>query len=147
MRLSLFLPLCLAVGLLTACDSSTEPDHIDADLVENPATAGTPDAEGAVITFKDVDFDFGLVTEGEKVTHDFIFTNTGDAPLLVTGAEASCGCTVPEYDTRPIAPGQQGRIKVRFDSKGKPGPAHKTIRVYANTQPTETVLSIAADVR
>ncbi len=78
---------------------------------------------------------FGTITEGDTVEHDFAFTNTGKFPLIINNITASCGCTTPEWPRDPIAPGQQSAIKVRFNSKGKVGMQNKTITIFANTEP------------
>jgi hypothetical protein len=87
-------------------------------------------------------FDFGRVNEGEIVNHIFKFTNTGQSPLVIDKATASCGCTVPEWPKHPIGVGETGEIKVRFDTKGKPNQQIKTISIMANTEPTLTRLRI-----
>jgi len=80
-------------------------------------------------------YDFGTITEGDTVEHNFAFTNTGEFPLIINNITASCGCTTPEWPRDPIAPGQQSSIKVRFNSKGKMGMQNKTITIFANTEP------------
>lgn len=77
-------------------------------------------------------YDFGEVTEGTKVTHDFIFTNTGEAPLIITNVETPCDCTSPYWPKNPVMPGKSDTIKVEFDSKGKAGVFHKIIKVHTN---------------
>jgi hypothetical protein len=90
--------------------------------------------KGARFEFKDKNdtYDFGTIKEGEKVTHVFEFKNVGDQPLQILKAEATCGCTKPEFSPRPVMPGKTGTIKVTFDSAGKPGPAHKDITIQSN---------------
>lgn len=73
--------------------------------------------------------DFGRFDEGEVVTYTFAFTNAGDAPLVLSDVEASCGCTTPEWTREAVAPGAMGQIQVAFDSHGRPGPFEKTVRV------------------
>ncbi|KAB7730973.1 DUF1573 domain-containing protein [Rudanella paleaurantiibacter] len=80
-------------------------------------------------------YDFGTITEGDTVEHNFAFTNTGEFPLIINNITASCGCTTPEWPREPIAPGQKSSIRVRFDSKGKVGAQNKTVTVFANTEP------------
>lgn len=90
-------------------------------------------AKKAVISSTEVDHDFGTIKEkGGKVTHTFIIKNIGNAPLVLTRVVASCGCTTPEYNTEPIAPGQEGKLVVSFDPAGRPGQFLKTIAVYSN---------------
>lgn len=95
-----------------------------------------------VITFEKTELDFGIVNEGEIVTHSFLFTNTGKSPLVIDKATASCGCTVPEWPKHPIGVGETAEIKVRFDTKNKPNQQIKTISITANTEPTLTRLRI-----
>src|SRR5690349_3473710 len=73
-------------------------------LVHNPVRPdGSIDSSYLpIITFKDTLFDFGTVSEGDTVIKDFIFTNTGTAPLLITQATSTCGCTIPKWPTQPI---------------------------------------------
>ncbi len=94
----------------------------------------------------DTTFNFGKVVEGEKVTYNFRFKNSGDQPLVVTSASASCGCTVPERPEEPIAPGETAYIKVVFDSKGRVGPTHKEVYVTSNAEPEFPVLVISGEV-
>jgi len=91
-------------------------------------------------------YDFGKITEGEKVTFNYRFKNTGEHPLVVASAVASCGCTVPEKPEEPIQPGATGMLKVVFNSEGKPGPAHKTIRVVSNAYPSFPTLLLTGIV-
>jgi Protein of unknown function (DUF1573) len=91
-------------------------------------------------------FEFGTIKEGDKVTHDFEFKNTGDQPLIITTCKASCGCTVPQWTKAPILPQQTDKIHVVFDSKHKNGEQLKAITITANTRPTRTVIYVAGRV-
>ncbi len=89
-----------------------------------------------VMTFEKESHNFGNVEEGEQVEYSFKFTNTGKRDLLITKAEASCGCTVPEWPKEPLKPGESGYMKVKFDSKGRPeGYTEKELYIQANTDP------------
>lgn len=106
------------------------------------------DAEtAATMEFEEQRYDFGTITEGEKVEHIFKFKNTSSNPLIIENARGSCGCTVPEWSRSPIAPGATSEIKVVFDSKGKKGANNKTVTITANTIPANTILNIIADVQ
>ena len=106
-----------------------------------------PKGETTQIKFKnDGKFKFGKIKEGEKVTHDFEFTNTGSKPLLITNCKASCGCTVPEWSKEPISAGKTGKIHVVFDSEHKAGTQVKSITVTANTEPSRTVIALVGEV-
>lgn len=100
----------------------------------------------AAIYFAENSFDFGKISEGDKVTHDFVFTNKGSEPLIISDASASCGCTVPEYPKEPIAPGKDGIIKVIFNSEGKPGMQHKVVALTSNSNPASTEIYITGEV-
>lgn len=101
----------------------------------------------AQITFKETTHDFGSFAEDmEKVTCEFEFTNTGNAPLVIMSASASCGCTRPEYPTEPIAPNGTGKISVTYNAKGRPGAFQKSVYIYANTTPEKSTLIIKGNV-
>jgi hypothetical protein len=98
------------------------------------------------ITFEDDKHNFGIIKEGDFAEYSFKFNNTGNDDLLIANAAASCGCTVPEYPKGIIKPGEEGFIKVKFDSKGKVGMFEKTITITCNTEVRETVLTIGGEV-
>ena len=99
------------------------------------------------MTFDKTSHDFGIISEGEKVTTTFGFTNTGDSDLIIVDARGSCGCTVPEYPkNQPIAPGQTGSIVVSFDSSNKPGIQQKSVTLSANTSSGREMLRIKSNV-
>jgi hypothetical protein len=88
---------------------------------------------GPKIQFKDKDntIDYGKVTkEEDNGIRFFEFTNTGDAPLIITNVQSSCGCTIPSKPTEPIMPGKTGKIEVKYNMN--PGPIRKTITVESN---------------
>lgn len=98
-------------------------------------SAGNPDEGKAVITFDETSHDFGVIREKDgSVTHTFEFTNTGDAPLLVLSASASCGCTRPEYPQKPIKPGKKDKITVTYNPKGRPGEFSKNVTIRTNAK-------------
>jgi len=87
--------------------------------------------------------DFGNVNEEDgTATYDFVFTNKGDAPLIILKAVASCGCTTPLYSKEPIAPGASSSIKVTYNTIGRPSTFHKTITVYTNDPDAPNVVLI-----
>lgn len=106
-------------------------------------------AEGhATISYEKVKHDFGTISERDgDVTYAFRFTNTGSAPLLIVRAQASCGCTTPEYPKEPIRPGESGAVTVTYHTKGRPGAFQKSIYVYDNSSPNHrTTLIITGNV-
>lgn len=91
-------------------------------------------AQGAKFEFVDKadTYDFGTIKEGEKVSHDYVFTNTGNQPLQILRAEAGCNCTTADWPKVPVMPGKTGVIKVTFNSEGKPGPTLREITIKSN---------------
>lgn len=102
----------------------------------------------AEITFEKQKHDFGTIAESDgDVSCEFKFTNTGSSPLLIIRAQASCGCTTPEYPKHPIRPGESGVISVTYHAKGRPGTFQKSIYIYDNsTANHRTVLLITGNV-
>ncbi len=130
----------------TACNNNNAADKISEDT-ETKVTADAVDNAGTpVFAFDEEKYDFGTINEGDIVEHEFTFTNTGDAPLIITSATGSCGCTVPEKPNEPIAPGESSKIKVSFNSTGKPGNQQKTVTINANTVPATKLIYISAQV-
>lgn len=92
------------------------------------------------------EFDFGVINEGDKVEHIFKFKNLGKTDLLVVNAQASCGCTVPEWTKQPIKPGDFGEVKIIFNSTGKPGEQRKAVTLTTNTESGREVINFKANV-
>ena len=125
-----------------APETKMDPARDAAKTPEAPAEAGPTTS----ITFAENAHDFGTITDGDVVTHIFKFTNTGDEPLVLNRCKGSCGCTVPQCPKEPIAPGAEGEIEVKFNSKGKKNNQTKRMTIDANTDPAQTILTIRAFV-
>ena len=98
------------------------------------------------MTFDKKEHDFGTIVQGTPQETIFKFTNTGDAPLVITDARSTCGCTVPEYPKNtPIAPGEGGELLVKFNGSGN-GAVTKTVTVVANTDKGSEIIRIKAYV-
>jgi hypothetical protein len=147
--------VALAFTVLAACNGNGENETetkdstlLSTELVNNPRTADGATAldEMATMDFKDTLHDFGNIKEGEKVMHEFEFTNNGKSPLIIAGATGSCGCTVPSYPHDPVPPGKTGVLKVYFDSKGKSGHQEKAVTVKSNSVRGDQMLYIKAEV-
>jgi len=111
------------------------------------AIAALADGTGAQATFKSRQHDFGTIKEAKgPVSCTFEFINTGDKPLLILEVTASCGCTRPEYPTKPIKPGKSGKVKVTYSPIGRPGAFKKTVKVKTNGKERKTTLFIEGTV-
>ena len=145
----LFLVLCIAATAFVSCKSDQQKKTIEPEMVSNPASAEPANADTSLLPkfdFESDNHEFGPITEGEIVSYNFKFKNSGKAPLIITQASASCGCTVPEYPKAPIPPGGSGEIKVVYKPNGQSGAQQKTVTVTANTEPNQTILRSKADV-
>jgi hypothetical protein len=141
--------LLVAVAFTLGACNSGEKTKSDKDTTA-VVTTDTTNKKGSLpltkLEFLESSFDFGKIDEGKKVEHVFEFKNTGENPLVLQDARASCGCTIPEYTKDTIAPGSVGQLKVIYDSANKEGQINKTVTVTANTEPATTDIKISAFV-
>ncbi|MGB5368977.1 MAG: DUF1573 domain-containing protein [Flavobacteriaceae bacterium] len=115
---------------------------------ENVAVAAERDAAAKqvpVMTFDKQVHDFGTIEQNAPQETLFTFTNTGNAPLIITDAKSSCGCTIPTWTKEPVAPGGRGELLVKFNGSGQ-NQVTKTITVIANTEKGQEQLRIQAFV-
>ena len=98
-----------------------------------------------VVKFGVETHDFGKIKVNVPVSHEFRFTNSGDAPLVLSSVHASCGCTVTDYSKDPIAPGAEGYVKTTYNA-AKVGVFTKTVTVTANAEESVVQLSIKGEV-
>ncbi|MGY0391776.1 DUF1573 domain-containing protein [Bizionia sp. KMM 8389] len=99
----------------------------------------------AKIEFKETTIDYGVIEKGADGVRVFEFTNTGDAPLIISNVKSSCGCTVPKKPEGPIAPGKTGEISVKYDTN-RVNPIRKTITVLSNAETPTVALKIKGEV-
>ncbi len=137
MKVFVFVNL-FAIFLLSGCGSGSG---------NNNSGNTSADTGKAVIVFKEYEHSFGKVEEGEKVGYIFRFENQGTGNLVIQNAITSCGCTVPKYDRKPIAPGNNGNLEVIFDTSGRNGLQAKTVTVKSNATVPVVLLKITADVQ
>jgi hypothetical protein len=109
-------------------------------LVSVIGLSQSTEKKGAIIVVDKEVHDFGSVVFGSSASCEFVITNTGVKPLIITSCKGSCGCTVPEWSKEPIAPGATGSIRVKYDTK-RPGPINKSITILSNAtnDPTKIV--------
>lgn len=100
------------------------------------------------IVFENTEHDFGTVSEsGGVIECEFVFTNTGETPIVITKVSASCGCTAPDWSKEPVAPGKQGFIKVTFNPKGRSGDFTKSLTAFTNGKPDRISLKIKGHIK
>jgi hypothetical protein len=138
--------LAIASLVLTACKKENAALRIDEETAKKAEIAHAKAGDLPVAKFDAMEYDFGKVTEGDKVEHIFKVTNAGTADLVINDVKPSCGCTVPEYTKAPIKPGEKGDIKVIFNSSGKSGNQDKTVTVMMNTETGTETLKFKANI-
>lgn len=99
----------------------------------------------AKIEFKTDEIDYGDIAKGSDGLKVFEFTNTGDAPLVISKVNSSCGCTVPSWTKEPVMPGKTGKIEVKYNTNNV-GPIRKTITVESNAETPMVALKIKGNV-
>ncbi|GAB4155426.1 MAG: DUF1573 domain-containing protein [Winogradskyella sp.] len=103
--------------------------------------ASAQDKKVAKIEFKTTVIDYGTIEKGSDGVRTFEFTNTGNAPLVISNVKSTCGCTVPKKPKEPIMPGETGEIEVKYDTN-RVNPIRKTITVYSNAETPTVALKI-----
>lgn len=151
-RFFLFSCAILIIGCQAKSSSEDEIQGIPtgslSDFVRSPVSAtGTDTVNVARMSFAEQVFDFGIVDEGDLVEHEFSFINTGKLPLIISTANSTCGCTVPEWPKEPIEPGESASVMVRFNTLGKPNNQTKPVSIFANTYPNETKVYLKGNVK
>ena len=98
------------------------------------------------ITFEKMTIDYGKIEKGADGNREFVFTNTGKEPLIISNCKGSCGCTVPSWPKQPIAPGESASIKVKYDTQ-RVGGINKTVSVTSNAKTPKVTLRIRGTVK
>lgn len=143
----LFLLSCV-VCLVSCTGGGAASDEVDPSIIQNPNTAEGYDNSIAMprLLFDKQQHDFGRLTPNESISYSFHFRNAGDADLVISRCEATCGCTVADYPKGHIKPGEEGYVTITFSSAGKSGQQVQEVTVLSNAQPARTKLRILAQV-
>ncbi|MDR1197893.1 MAG: DUF1573 domain-containing protein [Prevotellaceae bacterium] len=108
----------------------------------------TANAQTGKIVFENPSHDFGsdVPEKGGNITHRFVFTNQGDAPVTIQNVATSCGCTTPAWTKEPVAPGEEGFVDATYRPAGRPGSFSKTLTIANNGDPKTIQLTISGVV-
>jgi hypothetical protein len=144
----------ISVIFLTACGSQVSDLELRVAKLETEIASMRKGGGSTIVpagafpkfTFDQEEHNFGQIRDGDIVSHTFRFTNSGEAPLIISKATAACGCTVPQWPKQPIPVGGSGEIQVQFDSSNKPGMQNKVVTITANTESKVKKLLIRAQV-
>lgn len=140
--------IAICAATFAACQNKTSEGESAASTDStSTATPVIADADAPKVQVEKAIYEFGEIKQGEKVTYAFKFKNTGKTPLIITNATATCGCTQPEYPSAPVKPGEDGEIKVTFDSAGKSGLQDKVVTITSNANPAFEQLHLVGDVK
>jgi hypothetical protein len=134
---SLLIFLCLLLPTLlttVSCSSDGKKQVRAGEETLSPS-------DTASIVFTEYEHDFGKVIAGEKVAYTFSFKNRGNAPLVISQATTTCGCTVSKYSRKPVPPGGSGTIEVIFDSSGR-----NVVTVKSNATRSLVIIRITGEV-
>ncbi|WBX70557.1 DUF1573 domain-containing protein [Tenacibaculum retecalamus] len=146
-KIALAIAFVLSTGILVSCGDGNAASKVKKENVENAEKRDvTISAGSASISFDKEEYNFGTVKEGEIVKTTFIVTNTGKGDLVITNAQATCGCTIPVWPKEAIAPGKTGEIQVSFNTNGKPNKQSKSITLTTNTTKGREILKISGMV-
>jgi hypothetical protein len=136
----------VAAGLYLSGCSYYQKKKAEADSVTMADSDRAMLTNAPAFQFEHPMHDFGKIQQGDKVTYQFKFTNTGKSPLIIENAVATCGCTTPVWPTAPVKPGDTSHIQVTFNSLGKMGLQDKMITITANTVPRQTMVHLVGEV-
>ena len=144
----------ISVIFLTACGSQVSDLELRVAKLETEIASMRKGGGSTIVpagafpkfSFDQEEHNFGQIRDGDIVSHTFRFTNSGEAPLIISKATAACGCTVPQWPKQPIPVGGSGEIQVQFDSSNKPGMQNKVVTITANTDSKVKKLLIRAQV-
>jgi len=134
---------CILLGCRSSNTSVSENDN----LIINKGLDEQEKANMTEILFENLFYNFGEVIQGETVSYTFHYKNVGNAFLIISNIETSCGCTRTIPSREPIKPGEKGKITITVDSEDKKiGEMTSYVVVTANTYPAQTMLTLHASI-
>ena len=102
--------------------------------IQNKPSSATQNNTGPQprILVSEEEWDFGKVTQGEKLTHIFIVKNGGEGDLIIDSLKESCACIEASISTTLFQPGESAELKVSYDTTDYVGKDEKHIHIYSN---------------
>lgn len=146
----LFLFTIIAFMACNSADNKTAETKTEENKVDGNNVASAKSDSTTIQWLDPLVQELGKANEGQVLDISWRFKNTGDKPLIFSEVRAGCGCTVADKPEEPVAPGKEGVIKARFDTKGQLYSQHKSVYVHANntnkTGAGEDVLGFKVEV-
>ena len=144
--LSLSMFIAFSAAGIAQNDKAVPPANPATPSAVTPTPPAVDNPNQAEFKFEKDEYNFGTIKQGDKAEYEYVFTNVGKEPLVITDAHGSCGCTVPVWPKEPIKKGEKGVIKVTFNSAGKTGMQDKTITLNSNAKSNPKVLHIKGTI-
>ena len=138
--------LLLSLIILTGCGEDNPAKKVKEENLQEAQQKLEAMNKFPKMEFQYTEVDFGKHKEGEVLDTVFVFKNTGEAPLIISKVKTSCGCTASDWPRDPVMPGDEGKIAVEFNTRGKSGKQTKTITIHSNVKEITTTLKIHAMV-
>lgn len=135
MKTIAIIALSLSIGLMSFTTSGNG----------NKKTSKTVADKTAAIKWTNQQISVGEIPQGKPVTFEFVFTNTGKEPVLITDVKAGCGCTTPDYSKSPVKPGEKGIVKAIYNAAAV-GPFTKNVTVTTSADPNPIILTLSGTV-
>ncbi|HRL70706.1 MAG TPA: DUF1573 domain-containing protein [Flavobacterium sp.] len=144
MRKIVTLAFLLVLGVTAS--NAQETSKAVKKIKAKTTAASTPKVDGAGMVFVTETIDYGTVAYNSDGRREFVFTNNGNKPLIITNVQSTCGCTVPTYPKEPIAPGAKGVIGVKYDTSRAGQAFTKTVTLTTNAVEPSRTLTIKGNV-
>ena len=144
MRKIVTLAFLLVLGVTAS--NAQETSKAVKKIKAKTTAASTPKVDGAGMVFVTETIDYGTVAYNSDGRREFLFTNNGNKPLIITNVQSTCGCTVPTYPKEPIAPGAKGVIGVKYDTSRAGQAFTKTVTLTTNAVEPSRTLTIKGNV-
>ncbi|MCK9255117.1 MAG: DUF1573 domain-containing protein [Bacteroidales bacterium] len=143
----LILNLIIVLSLLACNNKNSKKTGGEYNIINTETADGSSNKNSLPrLEFDELEFNLGTVIQGEVVSHTFYFTNTGGGNLIISNVKASCGCTVPKWTKEPIKPNKEGSVELVFDTANREGKQIKSAKVFSNTEPNTTELTIRCEI-
>lgn len=146
-KLAILFTFAFFATMMISCNKSNAAAKVKKDNLVKAKSRDLEIKKGAAsAAFDKTLYEFGTVNEGDVVETTFKLTNSGKIDLIITNAQGSCGCTVPQWPKEPIKPGESADIFVKFNTLGKPNRQTKTVTLFTNTESGRQVLTLKGSV-
>lgn len=105
-------------------------------------------SKAGYIQFAKTTFSFGTFDKRTVRKCVFIFTNTGNAPVIINEANATCNCTSASFTKTPVLPGKKGYVTIYYNGNNyNKGYFKKNVDVHSNAENGLTRLFISGTTK